>query len=200
MGDIKPQLSQVWSTGTNWDKPAPSLDLLKYAVVAESHGDTQAGLTLPLWQSAGAAGPSPAIPKHRAGRVQRERVGLAADSAPSRCGGYGSAGDPCASGVQASLWSPSLRLCMSPRAFNALGKSSCDPGTPVIWGWPFGPCFVEVVLHPTAVVAASHPCEVGAALTLFVSMKCCCGSSFWHRERGVLRGSGIGTHVQCHRC
>lgn len=97
---------QVKSPVTNWDKLAPSLELLKHPAVAESrswispwqsaHGDAQAGLVLPLRQSMGAAGPDPAIPTHGAGRAGRGRAGLAADSAPSHCGGCRSAGDPCA--------------------------------------------------------------------------------------------------------
>lgn len=63
---------QVRSPGTNWNKLAPSSELLKYPAVVKSRGDTQAGLILPLWQSTGAAGPDPAIPQHRARRAGRE--------------------------------------------------------------------------------------------------------------------------------
>lgn len=44
-----------------------------------------------------------------------------------------------APGVQALLRSQFPRLCLCHGAFNVLGKSSCDSGTAVIWGCPFGP-------------------------------------------------------------
>lgn len=156
--------SQVRPPGKNWEKLAPSLELLKYSAVAESHGDAQAGPILPSGRAWVLLGPilpfSCTGPGERRGSEQgwllSQHLAVVAVGALMVC-------VCCRSlGVQASLWSQSPRLCTSPGAFRTLGKSLCDPGTAVIWGCPFGPHFFlgverEVALHPTTVVAASAP-------------------------------------------